>query len=91
MHAMGPAPVGRPAPTTTTATTGGGDAENLTTLFVGAIPAGVNDGWIEKLLTVSLLLVATLSLLTLAIDNRQTETLEAYERSIWQTKGLRLC
>lgn len=51
MHAMGPAPVGRPAPTTTTATTGGGDAENLTTLFVGAIPAGVNDGWIEKLLT----------------------------------------
>lgn len=58
MHGMGQAPVGRPpatAATTTTTTTAGGDAENLTRLFVGAIPAGVNDGWIEKLLTVRIL------------------------------------
>ncbi|KAI7876949.1 hypothetical protein K492DRAFT_172090 [Lichtheimia hyalospora FSU 10163] len=49
MHGMGPGPVGRPP--AITGAPAGGDAENLTTLFVGAIPAGVNDGWIEKLLT----------------------------------------
>lgn len=52
MPGMGQAPVGRPPATAAATTTAGGDAENLTTLFVGAIPAGVNDGWIEKLLTV---------------------------------------
>lgn len=60
MPGMGQAPVGRPPATAaTTATTAGGDAENLTTLFVGAIPAGVNDGWIEKLLTVRIVISTT--------------------------------
>ncbi|KAI9312976.1 hypothetical protein BX666DRAFT_792050 [Dichotomocladium elegans] len=31
--------------------TGGNESDNLTTLFIGAIPAGITDSWIEKLLT----------------------------------------